>query len=216
MKLRHFVSFLFVFLLIFTSCAAEVDDKPDCGNHRVASGSVNPETCYTVIADEHLSEEYKVAILLALNEWAEKTNSMFAYKLSFVDMSVHPADNSMPHTMKIYVKDPGPGYVGWTSWTTGNRSAFIYVEPGVDGDTFRRIMLHELGHAFDLHFGDNTHYTGPYASVMHPSIGDASTHLCCPELTAFCNNYGCTVECTTIEHKVTQGQSISWRESSAP
>lgn len=210
---------LVLVLLSFIICLL-----PACGGNYEADDSecpcppvtpaINPQSYYTVLADEHLQEDHKVAILTALNEWAEKTNQTLSYKLSFVDMSQDPPSLDK-HTIKIYVKDPGPGYLGWTTWSASDHSAYTFVRPSIDGELFRRIMLHELGHAFNLNFNGNPHYEGPYESVMHPSIGDDSLHICCPELQAFCNEFGCQVDCTNNQKPVdTAGLSdIAWKET---
>jgi hypothetical protein len=210
MKIYKSVLFLFLYCFVFAnSCGGNVD-TPD-------SFTTKPESFYTVLADENLQESHKVAILQALNEWAEKTNNTLTYKLSFVDMSQEKADASTPHTIKIYVRDPGVGYLGWTSWESRNHSAYTFIRPSIDGELFRRVMLHELGHAFNLHFGDDTHYVGAYESVMHPSIGEASSHLCCPELQAFCNEYGCQVDCmNTVKPKTNPIVNYSWKETELP
>lgn len=158
----------------------------------------NPESYWEVRADENLQQIHKDSILNALDEWAIETHNTLTYKLTFVDMSTETPDSNTPHVIKIYVKDPGPGLLGWTEWDPDFQSAYTLVEPSIDAELFRRIMLHELGHAFNLDFDGNTHYVGPYASVMHPVIDDDSLHLSCPELQAFCNNYGCQVDCTFV------------------
>lgn len=167
------------------------------------------------MADEHLQTGHKEAILKALNAWATDTHNTFVYKLTFVDMTKEPVDTNAPNTIKIYVRDPGPGYLGWTAWSVGNHSSYTFVEPSIDAELFRRIMLHELGHSFALSFANgDPHYKGPYESVMHPSIGDDSLHLSCPELQAFCNENACQVDCVNV----TMGSGVSteemsWRET---
>ena len=170
------------------------------------------QSIYTVMADEHLQPGHKEAILRALNAWATDTHNTFVYQLTFVDMSKEPANFATPYTIKIYVKDPGPGYLGWTTWSSDNHSSYTLVEPSIDAELFRRIMLHELGHSFALSFDGDPHYKGPYESVMHPSIGDDSLHLSCPELQAFCNAYNCEVDCADV----TRGSAtvdVSWKET---
>jgi hypothetical protein len=200
MKLRHFVLFLLsVFLLLnVSSCCSAYDADEGQPPSKVTPNTQNPESFYTVLADEHLSEGHKTAILLSLNEWSEKTGNTFTYQLFFKDMTKEVADTATPHTIKIYVRDPGPGYAGWTSWSSGNRSAFTFVRETTDDELLRKVMLHELGHAFNLDFNGNAHYMGPYASVMYPSIGQAAPHLGCPDLEAFCREYKCQVECVNI------------------
>ena len=219
MKISRLFSVLFVSLiLLISSCSAETYSEDSSGGPPVTIvGPKNPDTDYTVIADEHLSEEYKVAILLALNEWADKTGNIFSYRLSFVDMTKQPADLSAAHTIKIYVRDPGPGLAGWATWSVSNRSGYILVGPGVNGDYFRRVMLHELGHTLDLRFENgDIHYKGPNASIRWPGIGDASQHLCCPELTSFCKNYGCEITCTnSSKGSALHTESAVWAEVEA-
>ena len=190
MKLRHFVLFLLSICLLLTvsSCCGTDDTSEGQPPSKVVPNVNNPESFYTVLADE----------LLSLNEWSDKTGNTFNYQLSFIDMTKEPADTATPHTIKVYVRDPGPGYAGWTSWNSSNRSAFTFVRETVDDDLLRKVMLHELGHAFNLNFNGNAHYMGPYASVMYPSIGQAAPHLCCPELEAFCQEYKCQIECVNI------------------
>lgn len=207
---------LFSSLLILIGCSGhDSQTTPECPAPKVIPGSSqNAQSFYTVIADEHLEDVHKVAILEALNEWATTTSNTFRYTLSFIDMSSETPDTSQDHTIKIYVKDPGPNYLGWTSWSSGNHSAYMFIKPSIDGELFRRVMLHELGHANALDFGGDSHYEGPYQSVMHPNIGDDSPHLCCPELQAFCDSYGCQVDCTNIDRvKSTNTTSdVVWEE----
>lgn len=183
---RLVVTFL-ALLVLYVGCAGATDPKiiDDKSPH------------YTVLADEHLQQKHKVAILKALNDWSEKTNNTLTYDLQYVDMSQYSVDDYIPKTIRIYVHDPGPGYLGWTSWEA-NMGATVYVEPSIDGEEFRRIMMHEFGHAFNCHFGNDVHYTGPYQSVMHPVLSDDALEVSCPEITAFCNNYGCQVDCVNV------------------
>jgi hypothetical protein len=215
MKSPSFVLVLLFFIIsLMPACGGNYEEaESDCPCPPVIP-AVNPQSYYTVLADENLQEGHKVAILTALNEWAEKTNQTLSYKLSFVDMSQDPPSLNS-HTIKIYVKDPGPGYLGWTTWSAQEYSAYTLVRPSIDDDLFRRIMLHELGHAFNLSFNGNPHYEGPYESVMHPSIGDDSSHICCPELQAFCNEFGCQVDCTnSLKPTDNAGLSdIPWKET---
>jgi len=174
----------------------------------------SPKSFYTVLADENLSEDYKVAILEALNEWSDKTAHTLTYCLVFIDMNQNPPDTITSHTLKIYVRDPGAGYLGWTSWSSKEYSAYTFVRPGVDGDLFRRIMLHEFGHAFNLSFNGNTHYLGPYQSIMYPSIQDNSTQLYCPEIKAFCKLNGCNVECEDVATNSSGlSEVLKWKET---
>lgn len=200
MKLYHFILFLLLCLAVTANgcCGASNDAEEGKPPSKVVPNVNNPESFYTVLADENLSDGHKGAIFSSLNEWATETGHTFSYQLSFIDMSKEVADTSSPHTIKVYVRDPGPGYAGWTSWDSSNRSAFTFVKDTTDDDLLRKVMLHELGHAFNLSFDGNAHYMGPFASVMYPSIGQASSHLCCPELESFCREYKCEIECTNI------------------
>lgn len=186
-KVSRLLATLLALVVLYVGCAGASDSPP--------VDSKSPH--YTVLADKHLQQRHKVAILKALNDWAEKTNNTLTYDLQYVDMSQYPVGDYLPKTIRIYVHDPGPGYLGWTSWEA-NMGSTVYVEPSIDGELFRRIMMHEFGHAFDLHFGDDVHYNGPYQSVMHPGLYDDALEVSCPEITAFCNNYGCQVDCTNI------------------
>ncbi len=202
MKFPKFVLFLFVFLIMI-SCGGATSPSISDGD--------NPETFYTVMADEHLQAGHKEAILKALNAWAMDTYNTFVYRLAFVDMSKEPANLDTPYTIKIYVKDPGPGYLGWTTWSD-NHASYTFVEPSIDAELFRRIMLHELGHSFALSFDGDPHYKGPYESVMHPSIGEDSLRLSCPELQAFCNAYNCQVDCINVA-RGSGASEAAWRET---
>lgn len=188
---KRFISLLLLCLFIvfvFSNCGGTIlETQPP----------TDKSPYYTVLADEHLQPTHKEAILAALDDWALKTNYTLKYKLDFLDISTQPKDTSLRHTIKIYVSDPGPGYAGWTYWSAGNASAYVLVAPSVDGETFRLIMMHEFGHAFNLGFDNDPHYKGPYKSVMHPALGGA-TEVSCPEITAFCNEYGCQTDCTNI------------------
>jgi hypothetical protein len=198
-----FVLFVISMALALTQCGGATEP--------VVSDQGNTEPIYVVMADEHLQTGHKEAILRALNAWATDTHNTFAYQLTFVDMSKEPANLDAPYTIKIYVKDPGPGYLGWTTWSS-NHASFTFVEPSIDAELFRRIMLHELGHSFALSFDGDPHYKGPYKSVMHPSIGEDSLHLSCPELQAFCNAYNCQVDCTNVAQGAV-AEDVAWKET---
>lgn len=216
--IKNILFVLFVGLLTMIGCGGrDPEGTLICPPSKVFPGDTqNVQSFFTVKADENLPEDHKVAILEALNEWATTTSNTFKYDLTFMDMSSETADTSESHTIKIYVKDPGPNYLGWTSWSKDNHSAFMFIKPNIDGELFRRVMLHELGHAFALDFGGDSHYEGPYQSVMHPNIGDDSTHLCCPELEAFCNSYGCQASCTNVERTNAVSPELDgiWKEES--
>jgi hypothetical protein len=215
MKSPMFVLVLLSFIIcLLPACGGSYDEnETDCPCSPVTP-AVNTQSYYTVLADEHLQEGHKVAILTALNEWADKTNQTLSYKLSFVDMSQDPPSLDS-HTIKIYVRDPGPCYLGWTTWSAQDHSAYTFIRPSIDGELFRRVMLHELGHAFNLNFNGISHYEGPYESVMHPSVGESSPYICCPELQAFCNEFGCQVDCINSQ-KTTNNAGLSdipWKET---
>ena len=197
------VCLVFVFP-VFSCCGAtepevlEPETTPnsyDCS--LPAKGSEN-KPHYKVYADVGLSNDEKLAISDSLQEWCVKTNGTMRYNLTYTDMAQKPETLTDPHSIRIYVKDPGPGYVGWATWQASSFSAYMYIVPGLDQNTMRKTMLHELGHSFDLHFGNEIHYGGPYQSVMYPSIGDSSEHLGCPELTSFCSKYDCKAECANV------------------
>lgn len=173
----------------YTKCVTYGNDGPDSGRE---------EPYFHILADQNLQEGSKLAILAAIDEWAMQTHFTVRYSLQFVDMSTQPPDLNTKHTIRIYVQDPGPDYVGWAEWITSNQSATILIEPNTSSEMFRIIMLHELGHAFDLRFDGDIHYNGPCTSIMFPSVGE-STHLTCIDLKSFCSNYGCQVDCTPVK-----------------
>lgn len=200
-----FVIVCLVFLFpVFSCCAfteeppAEPDNIPSNYDCSLPENGSENKPHYRVYADVGLSAQEKLAISDSLQEWCVKTNGTMRYNLTYTDMTKKPETLSDPHSIRVYVTDPGPGYVGWATWQAGSFSAYIKIHPGLDQNTFRKVMLHELGHSFDLHFGTDTHYGGPYLSVMYPSIGDSSEHLGCPELTSFCDKYGCKAECANV------------------
>lgn len=177
-----------VLLLVLVSCGGAAPSNVE----RVPPA----EIYFTILADQNLSIDNKEAILLAIDEWHTQTNFDFQYTLEFTDMTEQPEDTHVDHVIKVYVQPPGPGLVGWTEWQVGNWSANILILPTLDPDNFRKVMLHELGHAFNLRFLNNDiHYHGPYQSVMYPSIERSSEHLSCPELEAFCSAYNCRTPC---------------------
>lgn len=214
MIIRKLLCLIFsLFIILSAGCSSDYDSEEDCPTPNVIPGQ-KTEAYYDVMADENLSDDYKSAIFSAIDEWAVKTNQTLRYKLSFVDMTMYPPTYTS-HTIKIYVRDPGPGYVGWTSWLASEHAAYVFVRPSIDGETFRIVMLHELGHAFDLDFDGENHYQGPYASVMYPSIGQSSKHLCCPELRAFCDQNGCQVDCEYRESGELSPTDVKWLETEA-
>lgn len=200
-----FVIVCLVFIFPAFSCCATTEEEVvvppdnitngiDCSIPKDSEGKPH----YTVYADVNLPDGEKLAVSDSLQEWCVKTKGTLRYKLIYTDMAQKPETLSDPHSIRVYVKDPGPGYVGWATWQANSFSAYIYIVPGLDQNTFRKTMLHELGHSFDLHFGSDIHYGGPYQSVMYPSIGNSSENLGCPELTSFCDKYNCKAECANV------------------
>jgi len=201
-----------ILLVGFNGCATDVYSEDDCPAPIDPNKPGNTRLFFSIKADEHLNASSKLAILAAINEWAESTGFTVEYNLSFIDMSQVKDDLKTRETIYIYAKDPGPGYVGWAEWIkySDGISAHILVEPNSDYENFRKIMLHELGHVFGLTFVDkdgkeNIHYQGTCPSVMYPSIGQSSNNLGCPELNKFCELYGCSVSCD--EKTTAKGQS---------
>lgn len=205
MQLKSIVKLISLFLLVLvTNCAGTLEDF-DLSTPR-------HQPYFVIMADEHIRPEHKQAIFDAVTEWQSKTNNTLDYDLRFIDMSEVPKTHT-EHTIKIYIQDPGIGLVGWTNWRHSDQAAYMLIEPSMDQNTFRKIMLHELGHAFNVHFynmpnysgpyKNDAHYHGPYKSVLYPSIGDADEHLGCVDLIGFCEQWGCQVDCY-FENKVTK------------
>lgn len=192
-------SLLIVFVLGIISCSDCPDPKQEPQPQQCDLTQHSNECAplrFDIKADEKLSEGYKLAILAAINEWSERTGFNIEYTLEFKDMSKEPKDLSHKHSIRIYLQDPGPGLVGWTEWVLENQSANILMEPNMDYNYFRIVMLHELGHAFDLRFDNNDiHYNGTEPSIMYPSVGSEPQHLGCPELKSFCGRYSCDTNC---------------------
>lgn len=189
--------FIYALPLLFLNCGG-----PDPQNNSIHpnvnvifKGNLN----FTVKADEHLPDNRKIAIFEALNEWSEKTNYTFTYNMQFVDMSKEERILESRKTIKIFVGDAGTNEVGVTTSEAIRLSAFIIMTPGLKDNDFRRVMLHELGHAFNLSFNGNRHYDGPAKSIMVHNLGGDSQNLECPEITNFCNIYGCPVNCVFNE-----------------
>lgn len=203
-RLAFILLSLFVIFQVVSCCGADDNPSPpivDGGD--VPTCAITPDLksnmpYYKVYADENLPVEYRTTIYNSLEEWCHETNYTLRFNLEFIDMSKQEPTTSTAHTIQVYVKDPGPGLAGWATWRADIFGAYMLIGPGMDTNTFRKVMLHELGHSYNLSFDGDTHYKGPYQSVMYPSIGDSSEHLSCPELKSFCNNYQCEVDCTFV------------------
>jgi hypothetical protein len=209
--LKRFCTLAFITsAILLASCAGSDPDKQLLESNQVLEHSPH----YLVLADEHLQDDHKQAILDALADWATKTNYTLEYDLKFVDMTAQPKDLDTHHTIKIYTYDPGAGLLGLTVWNADNFSAYVSIKPNMDGETVRRVTMHELGHAFNVRFSNSdSHYEGSLESVMHPYIEDDALEVSCPEIQSFCSNYGCQTDCvgivkpTTDIHITTEIQS---------
>jgi len=137
----------------------------------------------------------------SLSEWRIKTGGGIDYKVVYSDMTNETREESTyKNIIKVFLTDPGSGAWGWTQWLVENNSARIYIKPLLPPDMLRVVMLHELGHAFNLSFeGGNIHYVGLEKSIMHPSVGDIN--LECIDIDAFCRIHDCKVNCA---HNTTQ------------
>lgn len=194
--IRKLASLLFVLsILVVTCCGSnivETDEENSCDlNSQACHNVIN----FTLLADSNLKEDTKIAIMDALAEWDIRTGERIGYLVIFKDMSKESTDNSTyKNTYKLLIQDPGPGLLGYTTWRAARNSALILMKPSMGRELFRQVLLHELGHAFDLHFDKETHYIGTQKSIMHPAIGNTD-RLECPELLAFCGKYKCQVDC---------------------
>lgn len=200
--IRKITALIFILsTLVVTCCGGNFAEEPE----ENTSCNINIKDCpqenvisFQLLADDHIKDETKIAILDALAEWDIKTGNHIGYVVKFKNMSTESQDPATYNdTYKLIIKDPGPGLLGWTSWYSSRNSAIILMKPSMDSKTFKVVLLHELGHAFDLRFGTDTHYTGPYKSVMHPAIGNTDK-LECPELLAFCDRYKCQTDCSYV------------------
>jgi len=190
----NYLKYLLPLIVILIACGGRMDASAEICN-------INDNECkinliqFILIADNSLNDDTKLAIVDALAEWDIKVGSHIDYKIMYSDMLKENDNiNTFNHSYKLYIKDPGEGILGWTDWEPQGNSARILIKPSLDAETFRIVLLHELGHAFDLRFGSDIHYTGEYKSIMHPSIGNTG-QLQCPELNEFCNRYGCIIDC---------------------
>lgn len=188
-------SAIVILLLTLVSCSIESID--DSG--KIASDYAS----FTFVADDNLNEDYKSAISEALSEWNIKTKGLVKYSITYRDMSIETTDPiSFKNKYKLIIKDPGSGMLGWTSWIANKNSALILIKPDLGLRKFKITLLHELGHAFDIHFGNNIHYTGDHKSIMYSELMNSSDTLECPDLKAFCNKYNCNAECIEISKLV--------------
>lgn len=160
---------------------------------------------YKVYADSAFKENHRIDIFNALEEWDNKTNNVIQYDLQFVDYTKLKNTNEDYDTIYIYAADPGALYLGYTTWSTKNNSAYMYIAPGImDDERFTAVLLHELGHAFHLE-----HYFEPNLSIMHPTIYDDTWHVECTDLIAFCKEWGCTIDCDIIQDQVSTSSQMS-------
>lgn len=210
LMIRRLVSLMFILsVLVITCCGGSTEPEEE------NSCNINVKDCqhnlisFTLLADSNLKEDTKIAIMDALAEWDIRTGEHIGYTVNFRDMSKESTDTSeYENTYKLLIKDPGPGLLGWTTWRSERNSALILMKPSMGSETFKVVLLHELGHAFDLRFDkDDTHYTGPYKSIMHPAIGNTNK-LECPELLAFCNKYKCQADCEYVSANPMYLQSV--------
>lgn len=200
---RKLLSIVFVLTILLAACCGDKFDAEDSGegeNCNITKSDCKHDVIsFILLADSNLIEDSKIAIMDALAEWDIKVGNRIAYTVKFQNMNLEESDPAkFENTYKLYIKDPGPGALGWTTWYASRNSAVIHMKPSLDKETFRVVLLHELGHAFDLHFGPpekrDTHYTGELKSIMHPAIGNTNK-LECTDILAFCERYNCQVDC---------------------
>ncbi len=196
---RAVVSFI-ILMMTFIGCGSDPWALDEPRDKNVIS--------FTLLADSNLKEDTKISIMSALAEWDIKVGEHIGYKVVFKDLTKEP-NNTENNTYVLYVRDPGPGLLGWTSWTTKTNTATILMKPSMTPETFKVVLLHELGHAFDLHFDKDIHYTGELKSIMHPAIGNTNK-LECVDLVAFCTRYNCQVDCQF------EGAAPQYLQSAAP
>lgn len=193
--IRRIIGIIISSLLIGCASGQVIEnDAPTFAGPEITATFVEPVN-YLVKADWFMTDNHKMMIFMALNEWAVKTNNTFHYELKFTDMSKEIKSNDEIAVIKIFMQDPGRNAVGWTDWDTNDKSAYILLGSELNDNDLRRTALHELGHAFNLRFDGNKHYTGPNRSIMRPGLGELSENLECPELKEFCQLYECQVDC---------------------
>ena len=186
---KKIASLLFIGLVLLVTCCGGAVEKPE--DNAPKENVIK----FTLLADSNLSEESKIAIMDALAEWDIRVGERIGYSVVFKNMTGESRNvDSFKNTYKLFIKDLNDNLLGWTNWQATNNSATIDMEPGMSPETFKAVLLHELGHAFDPHFGNDAHYIGDFKSIMHPAIGNTDK-LECPELLAFCDKYNCQVDC---------------------
>lgn len=144
---------------------------------------------YTVMADNEFTVDNKIAIAASLEEWNAKTENILKFDLIFVDKKQLKRTEDNSNIIYVFLENPDPKYIGWTSWNEKANGAYMLIAKGIDNSEFGAVMLHELGHAFHLAHSDDIN------SIMYPYLSD-TRHLTCNDLTAFCREWECDPNCS--------------------
>ncbi len=187
-------------LFILVACASSTNTEEDnCGSISPTpnsweespinsnQGLTNICNRYLIKLDANFSIAENIEILSAWNIWNELLQLQYEVKSS-CQMDYYLSSCQI----KVFKKDPPPGFGGWASTRVGfnnkTESALISLAPSASGKILNTIVLHEFGHALNL--WHNTEL----GSIMNPSVSVGQT-LSCNDKKRLCVIWECTPNC---------------------
>lgn len=172
---------------------------------------------FHVHVDDSFNKEERGVILDSLKEWSESTEGIAKFEdikyeavdklnkydpkgLSFLRrdlfiVKVKHHEDSCP-ILHHRLEDIEIGET--VVYYSGNAVECLESDYALKRQYFRRVVLHETGHALGLRFPgkDSGHNTNESEdSVLHPSVLDDSNYVTCSDLYYFCKQYDCKFGC---------------------
>lgn len=141
------------------------------------------EVAYVKI-DEGFSLEERVAIHSATDEWQEDLGSFITFQ--YIDDVDGVADviRFSPSTLKQQGEEYCSGRGATTTTVPWADGGHVSIATDVPLFIFKRMALHEIGHAIGLGH-DRT------GTIMAPSVKKASPHVSCRDVEVWCRDFGC-------------------------
>lgn len=163
----------------------------------------------TLYVDNRFSDEEALVITQVAKRWTEATNHIAEIDVAFMPTQIAPVD----HSLSIMVLDVSPSFpsVIILDQLNNNSTCGVYnareleypviavvMERIDDIDLFRKVVMHEVGHALGLEHlkGDENIFT-----LMYPLTGLMSPGITTRDLVAFCKIYHCDPKSLKDEEK---------------
>lgn len=151
----------------------------------------------TLCVDRNISEDQLIIIVGAATEWNYATHGLVSYDIVRLP---HKKISSHDSIIIVTVSADFPEIISLDSQNEDQNHLGYYYQRGpipyiglvidrIDDNSFKTVMLHELGHSLGLVHSDPIEGIG---TLMYPNIESGSNIITDQDLKQFCSLYGCS------------------------